>query len=332
MRAYIKLISDRTSERQAGFEAAERIGRQLMPFDRGDILRNARALIVVPDGILHNLPFEALRVRSALGASYLVEELAVSYCPSSSILLALEGPMTTHSWKKDVLAIGGVNYGRPSREGRGGAPGRLETAGATDDTDGMALAPLPFSKKEVRDIAGLFSAGAVDVLTGEAADESSVKRLPLKDYRIIHFACHGLIDARYPLRSALALSRAEASEDDGFLQMREIYGLSMNAELVVLSACQTGNGFLAGSEGLLAVARPFFFAGARSVIASQWTLNDQTSVVFMGEFYKGLIGGRSATEALRDAKKKMIGSKWAHPFYWATFRLQGDPSIAGMPR
>ncbi len=112
--------------------------------------------------------------------------------------------------------------------------------------------------------------------------------------------------------------------------MREIYGLSMNAELVVLSACQTGKGLLVGSEGLLGVARPFFFAGARSVIASLWTLNDQAAVVFMGEFYKGLIGGQTANEALRDAKKKMLGSKWAHPFFWAAFMLQGDPSAARM--
>jgi len=332
LRAFLKLISDRSSDPRAGFEAAERIGRELMPFDRAEIIKKAKALIVVPDGILHNLPFEAIRAHGEKGMSYLVEDLAVSYCPSSSALLALKDPMTPRSWKKDILAIGGSNYGRSIRRVEGVSPSRRGTVSTRDVLDDVTLAPLPFSEKEVRDISKLFSAGAVDVLMGDAASESSLKRLVLKDYRIIHFACHGLVNERYPFRSALALSRTETSEDDGFLQMREIYGLSMNAELVVLSACKTGKGLLVGSEGLLGVARPFFFAGARSVIASLWTLNDQASVVFMGEFYIGLIGGKPANEALRDAKKKMLGSKWAHPFFWAAFMLQGDPSTARMAR
>lgn len=330
LRAYLKLISDRSSDARAGFEAAERIGRELMPFDKAESLKKAKALIVVPDGILHNLPFEAVRLPGEEGTSYLVEELAVSYCPSSSALLALKDPMTPRSWKKEVLAIGGPNYGRSIRRVEGGPSSRRGTSGTPDVLGGADLAPLPFSEKEIRDIAKLFSAGSVDVLAGDAASESGLKMLPLKDYRIIHFACHGLLNERFPFRSALALSRAEASEDDGLLQMREIYGLSMNAELVVLSACQTGKGLLVGSEGLLGVARPFFFAGARSVIASLWTLNDQAAVVFMDEFYKGLIEGQPANEALRDAKRKMLGSKWAHPFFWAAFMLQGDPSAAGM--
>jgi len=330
LRAYLKLISDRSSDPRAGFEAAERIGRELMPFDRAEILKKAKALIVVPDGILHNLPFEAIRAHGEKGTSYLVEDLAVSYCPSSSALLALRRPMTPRSWKKDILAVGGSNYRRSFKRVKSGSPSWRETARTPDVLGEVALAPLPFSKKEVRDIARLFSAGASDVLTGDAASESTLKRLSMKDYRIIHFACHGFFNERYPFRSALALSRTGAREDDGFLQMREIYGLSMHAELVVLSACETGKGLLVGSEGLLGVARPFFFAGARSVIASLWTLNDQAAVVFMGEFYKGLIGGQSANVALRDAKMKMLGSKWAHPFYWAAFMLQGDPSAARM--
>ena len=327
LRAYLKLISDRSSDRRAGFEAAERIGHELLPLDRDGSLKRAKAVIVIPDGILHNLPFEAVRVRDEDGSRYLVEDMAVSYCPSSSALLALKSPMKPRSWKKDVLAIGGPNYGRA---GAKRVPlTRSEASVKTDRMDGMALSPLPFSRKEVLDIAKLFAAGAVDVLAGDAASEANVKRLPLRDYRIIHFACHGFLNERFPLRSALALSPSAASDDDGFLQMREIYGLSMNAELVVLSACQTGTGLLVGSEGLLGVARPFFFAGARSVIASLWTLNDQASVVFMDDFYKGLIGGQPAVEALRSAKRNMLGSRWAHPFYWAGFMLQGDASAVG---
>ncbi len=329
LRAYLKLISDRSSDRRAGFEAAERIGRELLPFDEDEGLRKAKSIIVIPDGALHNLPFEAIRVRGEDGPRYLVEDMAVSYCPSSSSLLALKSPMKPRKWKKDVLAIGGPNYDQAIANGEAVPLARSAGGGTSGRLDGMTLPPLPFSRKEVLDIAKLFSAGAVDVLAGDAANEANIKRLSLKDYRIIHFACHGFLDERFPLRSALALSQTKASEDDGLLQMNEIYGLSMNAELVVLSACQTAKGLLVGSEGPLGVARPFFFAGARSVIASLWTLNDRASVVFMGQFYKALIAGQPTIEALRSAKTSMLGSKWAHPFYWAGFMLQGAPSFGG---
>jgi CHAT domain-containing protein len=201
--------------------------------------------------------------------------------------------------------------------------------GAAYQAEGIRLAPLPFSNLEVHDIAGLFPRDASDILTGDEANETSIKQLPLKTYRIVHFACHGFLNEPNPFRSALVLSATNAAEDDGFLQTREIYGLTMDADLVVLSACQSGKGRLEGSEGPMGLARAFFFAGARSVISSLWTINDKASVTFMHEFYKSLAGGISAGEALRYAKKRMLKSAWTHPFYWASFMLQGDASVAG---
>jgi CHAT domain-containing protein len=165
-----------------------------------------------------------------------------------------------------------------------------------------------------------------DVLTGESASETRLKTMALMDYRIIHFACHGSLDERFPFRSALILSSANTSEDDGLLQTREIYGLAMNAGMVVLSACQTAKGHLEKSEGPMALTRPFFFAGARSIIASLWPISDKATVFFMHEFYRNLILGRSKSESLRYAKIKMLDSSWGHPYYWASFMLQGDPS------
>ena len=192
------------------------------------------------------------------------------------------------------------------------------------------MTPLLFSKEEIRDVARSFSPLGADTLTGTAANERNLKQWPLKDYRIIHFACHGFLDESSPFRSALALSTTNASGDDGFLQMREIYGLDLNADLVVLSACQTAAGRLERSEGPMGLSRPFFFAGARSVIASLWPINDRSTVTFMHDFYAGLLGGCPADEALRSAKSKMLKTHhWAHPFYWASFLLQGDPSAAG---
>jgi CHAT domain-containing protein len=129
----------------------------------------------------------------------------------------------------------------------------------------------------------------------------------------------------------LVLSATDTAEDDGYLQTREIYGLAMNADLVVLSACQSSRGLIEGSEGPLTLARPFFFAGARSVIGSLWPINDKATVVFMDAFYRHLLGGGSAGEALRHAKKRMLATKWAHPYFWAGFMLEGDPSAARTP-
>jgi len=310
VRAYIKSLSDTSIDPEVGFGASERIARCLMPPE--DLtLQNAKALIIVPDGILHYLPFEALRIRSEAGARYLVENQAVSYCPSASALTVLRNRSRPIIRAKEILAVGDPNHeGTPSGTGR------------------MRLPRLPFSRNEIRAIARLYPASSVDVLTGERADESSIKSWPLKDYRIIHFACHGFLDELSPLRSALALSTKEGSEDDGFLQMREIYGLSLNAELVVLSACSMGMGRLERSEGVLAMARPFFFAGARAVLASLWPISDASAVPFMREFYRMLSEGRSAAMALREAKLRMLRSRRSHPCYWASFMLQGDP-LAG---
>jgi CHAT domain-containing protein len=190
------------------------------------------------------------------------------------------------------------------------------------------IPPLPFSRREVQDVAKSLASLGADTLTGDAANESNIKQWPLRDYRIIHIACHGFLNVSSPFRSALALSASDESGDDGFLQMREIYGLNLNAELVVLSACQTAAGRLEQSEGTMGLTRPFFFAGARSVIASLWPINDQSTVTFMHDFYSHLVEGRPAVEALREAKTMMLKSRWAHPFYWASFLLQGDPSAA----
>jgi hypothetical protein len=320
LRGYLKWTSDPASDLTSGFVPSERIGRELIPCCSEGTVGKATAVIVIPDGILHHLPFEALMVRDASGPKYLIECMAVSYCPSASALVLLKSADTPAYWKKALLAIGGPVYSRKE----GGDSPAIRQDGLSGE--GTRPSPLPFSRKEVLDIAGLFPAHSADVLAGQEANETRIKRTALGDYRMIHFACHGSVDERYPSRSALALSAEETSENDGLLQMREIYGLTMNADMVVLSACQTARGNLEKSEGSMGLARPFFFAGARSVIASLWQVHDKATVVFMHELYKNLIAGRSAGEALRSAKIRMLKSSWKHPFYWASFMLQGDSS------
>jgi CHAT domain-containing protein/Tfp pilus assembly protein PilF len=332
LRAYLKLIADRSLEPKAGFEAAARIGQLLIPAEMEEELKSTRTIIVVPDGILHYLPFETLRIPYGTGLSYLVEEASVAYCPSSSALIALMGPdrLPPSQWKKELLAVGGSIY-QPKDGHDEGAPVKGHPVDKPIDfEEGIELRPLPFSRKEILDISKVFRPDAVDLLVGEDANEANVKAWPLTNYRIIHFACHGFLNVRYPFRSALVLSPGGNAEEDGFLQMREIYGLDVSADLVVLSACQTGNGLMERSEGTLGLSRPFFFAGARSVLASLWPIDDEATGAFMSDLYRAIAEGSSTAEALRHTKRKMLKSRWAHPYYWATFLLQGDPFVSGL--
>jgi CHAT domain-containing protein len=325
LRAYLKIISEQSVEDAAIRGASERIGRELLPFLDGGQYPGASSLIIIPDGVLHDLPFETLRIDREDGPRYLIEDYAVSYGPSASSILALHSMHKDRAWKKDLLAIGAPLYdpGVAQKDDaalRQGAALRRFGSGQAFD-----FRPLPYSRQEVREIARLFPKEKVDVLVGEAASEDAFKALPLQDYRIIHLACHGLLDEDHPLRSALVLSVARGHGNDGFLEMREIYGLFTAADLIVLSACRTARGLLERAEGPMGIARSFFFAGARSVLASLWPINDKPAVVFMREFYGNLLAGRTAKEALRLAKLTLLRSPWSHPYYWASFVLIGDP-------
>jgi CHAT domain-containing protein/Tfp pilus assembly protein PilF len=326
LRGFLRFASTRALDAEAGIKAAERIYRQLVPFASDPRALEGRALVVVPDGILYQLPFEALRVPCASGSKYLVEAAAVSYGPSASSLLFLRNSRGHGLWNKDLLALGGAVYSSPADPRTLLLHGPPAGLSSSPNESRQYLSALPFSEKEVLDISRFFASDAVDVLTGKAANETEFKHMMLRDYRIIHIACHGLLEPAAPMRSALVLSQPDPTKEDGLLQTREIYGLSMNAGIVVLSACQSGAGPLEGTEGLMAMARPFFFAGAHSLVASLWQINDRATVFFMHEFYRGLVQGRSASEALQKAKIRMLHSPWRHPFFWSSFLLQGDPA------
>ncbi len=324
-RGFIKLISEGSIDARQSLGTAERIGRELMPFDWQAKLGDVRKLVILPDGILHYLPFETVRVRAEGDPTYLVEACAVSYGPSASSLVALARRERVGSRSKELLALGGP--------ARGTTASRIEVSDSSAASilrrlfgdHGDKFAPLPYSQREATDIAKLIPGDKVDLLIGNAASEDAVKSMSLEDYRILHFACHGLLDERRPLRSALVLAVGEGRENDGLLQMREIYGLRIRADLVVLSACQTARGSLEYAEGPMGLARSFFFSGARAVLATLWPVADKAGLILTREFYRQYFSGQSAGEALRLAKMKMIGSSWSHPYYWAGYALNGDP-------
>lgn len=330
LRAYLKVLADESFAQGAIDRAGERIGKELIPSEAWDEIVKAEALIILPDGILHYLPFETLRRHGSKSSWYLIETTIISYCPSVSVLCALKEKKTRRVWEKDLLAIGGPEYEQTNKGAYESWAMRKEALRKSYLSQDLNFKSLPYSKKEVVDISKLFPKDRTQVLVGVTANEEIIKSTALKEFRFIHFACHGILDEKHPLRSALVLSGGERQDEDGFLQMREIYGLTINADIVVLSACQTGRGTLEKAEGPMALARSFFFAGARSVIASLWPINDKTTRKIMVEFYDNIVRGASIGESLRKAKIMMIRSSWRHPFFWAGFILQGDSSLVSV--
>ncbi len=327
LRGYLKSLASPPSGPFNGLLAAERIGKELVFPLEGDFPPEIDRLIIIPDGILDYLPFETLRMNAGGNVGYLLEKYRISYCPSSAALLLLRQEPTTGRRAKTLLAFGAPFYGQPGHSERGpetNARGIMTESYLGQD---ITLASLPFSKEEVLKIAGLFPAHQADLFLGKQATETTLKKLPLDDYRIIHFACHAFLDDKLPFRSALVLSREADEEEDGFLQVREIYGLKMDADLVVLSACQTGNGALEQAEGLVGLTRSFFHAGANAVLSTIWAINDQTTALLMERFYSCLAQGLDKSSALREAKLSLLRSPHSHPYYWGGFLLSGDPAM-----
>ena len=206
---------------------------------------------------------------------------------------------------------------------------------------GFEFRPLPHSREEVNRIAALFPDGRARVFLGKEASEERVEATS-GEARILHLATHGRFDERVALNSFLALSQPESFEigqDNGLLQAWEIFeGFRINADLVVLSACETGLGEELPNEGLNGLTRAFRFAGARSVIATSWQVDDRASAELMVRFYRHLGEGKSKDQALRAAQIELIrepvevttrgGRRLVRnlslPYFWAAFQLTGD--------
>lgn len=166
------------------------------------------------------------------------------------------------------------------------------------------------------------------LLDRDARESSIADPAYLDSYRILHFATHAIVDDQNPERSKLVLSFPRDASEDGFLHAYEIYGLETRADLVVLSACETGLGRVAAGEGVLGLPRAFFFAGASKVIVSLWSVADESTSRFMQEFYRAWIRDdlTPAAALVRARRALQRDSRYAHPYYWAPFVLLGPNS------
>lgn len=291
------------------------LGQQLF----GDLLGGIRefkanhALIVIPDGKLHLLPFSAL----VSERQYILMSHVVTVTPSGTVFHILRhraDPMVRDNlpyvgvaaWTSKPPAMAFVASVRRAIIG----PNKRE------------LVALPESRHEVEIIASDLPKPST-LLLGGLATETNFKKLPLGRYNVIHLALHGYVDSEFPDRSALVFAPEQPAVDDSLLQVREIRNLHFNASLVTLSACNTGVGPIS-EEGPSNIVNAFIESGAESVVSTLWELEDHATAQLMTVFYSHLSRREEKAEALRQAQIEMINSG-APPYYWAGFVLDGEP-------
>ncbi|OVE78602.1 hypothetical protein BVY01_05075, partial [bacterium I07] len=260
------------------------------PFE--DELFNVGNIILVPHKTLHYLPFAALQ-----GETVLIEKFTLSTVPSATVMAYCLEKGNSRSLQEDettVLAMSNPNLGDPNLN-------------------------LPFAEKEVKALRRSF-----EDVTAFFQDQATEKKLKdnASQYSVIHFACHGTFEPGAPMFSALLLKPEE--EEDGRLEVHEIFGLSLNCDLVTLSACETGLGHITGGDDIIGLARSFIFAGTPSIITSLWKVDDLATAVMIKRFYRYLRSGDSRAESLRKAQILVKNSINSHPAAWAAFGLTGD--------
>jgi CHAT domain-containing protein len=271
-------------------------------------LRNVGTVCIVPDSFLWNVSFQALMTPSE---HFLVEDHALYYAPSLSVLREMnrkKGVGTTT--KTSLIAFGNPVVGK-------------------DEQRNAELCPLPEAEQEVSSIAKSFAQKDSRVFIGREASEKTFKALA-QTYSVIHLATHGVIDNRQPLYSHLLLTKTEGDpENDGRLEARQIMDLNLNADLAVLSACETANGKVAPGEGVIGMSWAFFVAGSRSMLVSQWKVNSASTSELMTAFYENLNSDkneadRNKAQAIRRAALTLLkDDRYRHPFYWAGFVMIG---------
>lgn len=312
-----------------------------------------KRLIIVGDGALHYLPFGALpspplasggsrRTVAPVRTSYLIEEHEIVYLPSASVLSILRSE--TANRKPKPLAVAVIANPVFSADDARFKTAKQATTTTTAPKDaganlnaarklrsGLALVPLPETESEalaIRDVIG--NPDQIMIAKDFEANRATVMKLQQQQYRIIHFATHGDLDTDHPELSAIILSLFDPQgrdlKEEGFLRLHDIYNMKLPADLIVLSACETGLGQMLKGEGLIGLTRGFMHAGSPRVVASLWRVEDLGTFQLMKRFYEHMVRGNMAPpSALRQAQIDMLRHKrWNSPYFWAGFVLQGE--------
>jgi tetratricopeptide (TPR) repeat protein len=294
---------------EAADSLARAFGAALLEPARADLGPGVTRLIVVPDGPLHRVPWDLLRLADG---SRVIERYAVSVAPSAAIVAAL--------WRRHRTPAEGTRparllaFGDPTFAGERGAPTSLG--------DMPSLPRLEASGREARLVSRY--APAATLRLRDEASASFLEHTPLDRYQVIHFATHAVVDDRSTARTVLALAADTAG--NGLVGPGDLAALRLDADLVVLSACRTASGVVIEGEGVQGLTAPLLQAGARSVVASQWRIADQSVLSFVDDFYRALADSLPVGDALRTAK--LAALRRGEPAKaWAAFTTVGDPLV-----
>jgi CHAT domain-containing protein len=319
-------VSQPGRARAASYVSAARRLYQLLIEPAAPAIAGRRHLLIAPDRDLHYLPFEILlsappasSVADFAAHPYLIRRWAVSYTPSATVWRDLTRLARRPKGDTAFVGFGDAVYLDDGRRVSDGARSLFDANGR------LTLSRLEGSRDEVTRLAKRFPADGARVYLGRDSREGNVKNNAIvQRAERLHFAVHGLIDERRPQYSGLVMSLDGDPEEDGLLQVHEIFNLKLNAGLVVLSACGSGLGRQITGEGVLGLSRAFLYAGASSLAVSLWQVADRSTADLMAAFYAGMTTASRAI-ALQRAKLQSLGSSHAsHPYYWAPFILIGD--------
>jgi len=339
-------------------EAIEKLGAMIVDPVLAEI-KNRRRLIIVADGALHFIPFQVLSAPWENNEP-LVTKYEIVNAPSASILGQLQQEASRRQPPDKLLAAFGdpvfaSNYAQFRNTSSGN---NLASAQTLDDyrqraafrdiepvgdtVDVSRIQPLFYAQRELSNLRSV-SAYPTFIATGFDASREKLEHVKLDGYAIVHFATHGVLNSKRPENSGLLLSTVnpDGRARDGFLRLSDVYQLHIPVNLVVLSACRTGLGKDVRGEGLIGLTRGFMYAGASSVVASLWKVDDESTAELMKLFYSNMLqGGMRPAEALRSAQNSIRRNpNWSSPYYWAAFTLQGDftdgikmkPAATGSP-
>jgi CHAT domain-containing protein/lipopolysaccharide biosynthesis regulator YciM len=322
--------------------------QQLLP-KSALIDKQIKNLIIIPDGELAIMPFESLLTTNYIGDinayseyQYLIKKYNISYSYSTNLFyrtFSNQKPSSIEMTKlNDWLAFAPVfdNSGEQSMVMTTQELQRQLNWLRTDTLminrsmfNKNNITPLPSTEAEAEAIFKLYDENNLKakVLLHDNANEKSIKSGELEKYKVLHFATHGFVNSERPELSGLLLAQDTIGGEDGVLYSGEIYNLKLNADLVVLSACETGLGKIQKGEGIIGLTRALLYAGTKNIIVSLWQVADKSTSDLMVDFYKNSLASKgqlSYSEALRNAKLKMINEgKYAHPFFWSPFILIG---------
>uniref|UniRef100_A0A7C4AIN9 CHAT domain-containing protein n=1 Tax=Thermodesulfovibrio aggregans TaxID=86166 RepID=A0A7C4AIN9_9BACT len=305
-------------------------------------------IIIVPDGILGLLPFEALIIKEGTDIKdslYLADRYTITYYQSATIM-ALQRILKEKQPEKPLFALGNPVYSKDDPRYIAWKQGKKEQlanlkqyafrglaikakwgAVTEEESNKIEFPPLPETEDEVKEIAKIMGVKPEppQVLLSVMANETNLKKAGLQNYRYIHFATHASLPGMVQgiNEPFILLSQVENQGDDGFLTLSEVTGMKLNADMVVLSACVTGVGKEVEGEGVVNFARAFQQAGAKSVVVSLWEVASEPAVEYMKTLYSYLKSGKSRAEAMKLTRQEMK-AKYHNPFYWAVFILHGE--------